>query len=313
MSGVVDPDSQIGRWLARDRPFVDALLRSAAAQDGDPIVLRAAIVEVAAAVRTEPGTELVPELGRALLQRVVDVVVRGRWHADDPERSVLLSVIPRLGGLLTDQPGATVDAVCAAARTVARSGDPALFADLLAAVPPTGADEDGVRAVVLVATWRSGAARYRAAALAAAATLPDVAARAVLRLPDGTDVAGVLRRHAADPWWWPQRPVEPGVVRRIGGFRGFGGPWLARPRVVPGGPTGCAVTADGCGWAVVADVHGAAVVRLDEPIDIASARTQDVLPVPWTDRVTGSAPLGTGVLAVSRRHSYLLDVVRVAS
>ena len=96
-------------------------------------------------------------------------------------------------------------------------------------------------------------------------------------------------------------------------FAGFGGPWLERPRVVAAGPTGCAVAADGAGWAIVADIHGAAVVRLGEPVDAAPTRVAGTLPVPWTDAITGSAPLGRGVVAVSREHSYLLDVVRTAS
>ena len=84
--------------------------------------------------------------------------------------------------------------------------------------------------------------------------------------PRAPTSSAALERHARDPWWWPGVAAAPGVLRRIGGFRGFGGPWLGAPRVVPGGPTGCSVAADGARWAIVADVHGAAVTRLaDEP------------------------------------------------
>ena len=106
------------------------------------------------------------------------------------------------------------------------------------------------------------------------------------------------------------------MLRRIGGFRGFGGPWLGRPRVVAGGPTGCAVTADGVRWAIVADIHGSAVTRLADEDSVPPTVTVAVtLPVPWADTVTGAVPasVGSPVLVVSRRHSYQVDAVRPAA
>ena len=316
MSEAIDRGSAFGRWLLADRSAVDALLRGAVARGGDAVVVRAAVVELAAAC---PG-EIDPALGRALLGRVADLAGRGRWRVGDPDRTAVVEVVPRLTALLRSQPAATVDAVCGAARAVARAGDLSLFGSLLAAVPDVEQPET-VRSAVLVASWRSGAARFRAAALREAASLPAPVAVAVLGLPAGDAVAETLARHSREPWWWPGYSTQPGVVRRVGGFRGFGGPWLSPPRVVVGGPTGCAVAADGATWALVADVHGAAVVRLDDdelpstPTTSATSATSERLPVPWTDRLTGSAAASTdgAVLMVSRLHSYWVDAVRVAA
>jgi hypothetical protein len=310
----IDRASAFGRWLQADRSAVDGLLQGALARGGDRDAVRSAVVELAAVPWAPPGADLDPALGRALVARVADLAARGRWTTGDPDRTVVLEVLPRLAGLLGGQPAATVEAVGGAARTVARSGDLALLGSLLAGVPGA-ADARAVRSAVLVATWRAGAARYRSAALREAAVLDVPAAAAALGLPAGANVADTLTRHGRDPWWWPGIATSPGVLRRVGGFRGYGGPWLGLPRVVRGGPTGCAVSADGARWAVVADIHGAAVARLDEEPGEVPTPSPLRLPVPWTDQVTGSAPVGRGssVLVVSRAHSYRLDVVRVAA
>ncbi|NUU18780.1 hypothetical protein HP550_16125, partial [Cellulomonas humilata] len=162
MSDGVDRGSAFGRWLTADRAAVDVLLAGALARGGDREAVRAAVVAVAGAFRGVD--ELDPGLGRALVAHVADLAARGRWRADGPDRAVVLDVLPRLTGLAHSQPTATVDAVAAAGRTVARTGDLALFGSLLAAVPAVE-DPSVVRATVLVASWRSGAARYRTAAL----------------------------------------------------------------------------------------------------------------------------------------------------
>ena len=211
------------------------------------------------------------------------------------------------------RPDVVVPLLVASARTVERSADRTLLAGLLAAAPPTD-DVDELRATVLVATWRAGAVRFRSAALAAAARLPAPLAVAALGLPAGSTAGAVLDAHTADPWWWPGREQTTGVLRRIGGFRGFGGPWLAVPRVSSGALWGCHVRADGECWAVLADLHGSAVVRLDST-DVQERAAAPHLPVPWDDEVTGWSAAGGDprVVVVSRRHSYWVDVVRVAS
>ncbi|GEK20773.1 hypothetical protein [Cellulomonas xylanilytica] len=311
-------ETPFGRFVVDDRAFVDDVLRAAATRGGDPELVRAAVLDVAgAADRLADGDDLDPRLGRALLGAATDLAARGRWRAGTVERATVLELVPRLAALVRARPDVVVPLLVASARTVERSADTAVVADLLAAAPPTD-DVDHLRATVLVATWRAGAVRYRAAALAAAARLPAPLAVAALGLAPGTDPGPVLDAHTADPWWWPGREQAAGVLRRVGGFRGLGGPWLAVPQVSAGATDaglGCRVRADGECWAVLADVHGGAVVRLDEPDVEERAAAVPRLAVPWDDEVTGWAAAGGDprVVVVSRRHSYWVDVVRVAS
>lgn len=314
MTALLDRATAFGRYVLSDRAFVDDVLRSAAARCGDPEAVRTAAVDLAAvADGLADDGDLDPQVGRALLTAATDLAARGRWRAGAEERTTVLEVVPRAAALVRARPDVVVPLLVASARTVRRSADRAVLAGLLAAAPPTD-DVDELRATVLVATWRAGAVRFRSAALAAAARLPAPLAVAALGLTPGTSPDAVLAAHTADPWWWPGRDQTAGVLRRVGGFRGFGGPWLAVPRVSSGAPWGCHVRADGECWAVLADLHGSAVVRLDST-DVPQRAAAPTLPVPWDDEVTGWSAAGGDprVVVVSRRHSYWVDVVRVAS
>lgn len=314
MTAVLDRATAFGRFVALDRAFVDDALGAAVARCGDPEAVRASVVDVATVADglTDDGV-LDPRVGRALLTAAADLAARGRWRTGTAERTTVLEVVPRAAALVRARPDVVVPLLVASARTVERSADRTVLAGLLAAAPPTD-DVDELRATVLVATWRAGAVRFRSAALAAAARLPAPLAAAALGLDPGTPPGAVLDAHTTDPWWWPGREQAPGVVRRVGGFRGFGGPWLAVPHVSSGAPWGCHVRADGECWAVLADLHGSAVVRLDST-DVHERAAAPTLPVPWDDEVTGWSAAGGDprVVVVSRRHSYWVDVVRLAS
>ncbi|GEL99095.1 hypothetical protein [Cellulomonas terrae] len=314
MTAVLDRATAFGRFVALDRAFVDDALGAAVARCGDPEVVGASVVDVAAVGDGLAGDgDLDPLVGRALLTAATDLAARGRWRAGTAERAAVLEVVPRTGTLVRARPDVVVPLLVASARTVERSADRALLADLLAAAPASR-DADELRATVLVATWRAGAVRFRSAALAAAAGLPAPLAVAALGLPPGTEARPVLDAHAVDRWWWPGQSQATGVLRRVGGFRGFGGPWLAVPRVSSGAPWGCHVRTDDECWAVLADVHGSAVVRLDST-DVPQRAPAPHLPVPWDDEVTGWSTVDDDprVVLVSRRHSYSVDVVRLAS
>ncbi len=318
MTAVLDRATAFGRFVALDRAFVDDALAAAVARCGDPEVVRAAVVDVAAvADGLADDGDLDPQVGRALLTAVTDLAARGRWRSGTAERAAVLELVPRTATLVRARPDVVLPLLVASARTVERSADRALLADLLAAAP-AAQDVDALRATILVATWRAGAVRFRSAALTAAAGLPAPLAVAALGLAPGTDPGPVLAAHTADRWWWPGRAQAAGVLRRVGGFRGFGGPWLATPRVSSGatgaGPV-CHVRADDECWAVLADVHGSAVVRLDAADVHHRAPAPPHLPVPWDDEVTGWSAAGGDprVVVVSRRHSYWVDVVRLAS
>lgn len=336
----LDRGSPTGAAVAARRDALNAALRRAAAQGAPDGLLLAAAAEAVGHARALEGAvagdpaagDRLGDVVEALVGAAARACVRGRWAEGSAERWAL-SVLPALGPWALAAPHACAAALVAAARVVRRDADADAWVRRLAAascVPGDVPAADLVRPALLVAAWRSGLSRYRDAALDAVAGLPAAVAAAALGLgpaaADGLE-RDVLAPHRVDPWWWPGRPVVPGVAARYGGFRGLGGPWLTLPTVVgraradDGGP-GWLVDADGQRWVVVDDAHGVAVVCAGAVVD-APAPRQDAPPpdpgllaavVPWDDEVTGVAacptPSGTVVL-VSRAHSYGLDLVRL--
>ncbi|WP_136520453.1 hypothetical protein [Cellulomonas telluris] len=315
------PDGPLGRTLRAHTVSVDPWLRAAAAAGARANDVRGALADLervtAALVEADddgqPGTSALLEVVRVTL----DLVARGRWRAGHPQRAAVLEVLPALAPWCRALGGAVVAPVVAAAAVVGRRGVLDRWTALLAAAPPPSS-AGLVRPALLLAAWRCGLVRYRDAALDAAAGLPAEVVRALLALPEDADVAAVLDRHRADRWWWPGAPTGAGVLSRAGGFTAWGGPWLTPPRAVAAGPTGWGAVADGYRWSVLADVHGAAVVRVapdtDEPWGaVPPLAAPAALPVPWTDEVTGTAPDpdDPALVLVSRAHSYALDVVRL--
>lgn len=94
--------------------------------------------------------------------------------------------------------------------------------------------------------------------------LPDPLARATLGLPpDAPEPRDALRRALGDPWRIPGTPPGPAALRMVpavGGFRGFGGPFLAPPRVHSNGARLWAVDVDDA-YLVHADCFGETVRR----------------------------------------------------
>jgi hypothetical protein len=120
--------------------------------------------------------------------------------------------------------------------------------------------------VGVVLAWRCGLAHFRESALQRLASLPEqwrwaVVADGAGRPPKGVDLAEMWRR---DPWFDPlaksggEKRLD--LVERVGGFRGFGGPFIQPP---------LAAAADGVIYAfdqeavftVHADRFGASVKR----------------------------------------------------
>lgn len=310
-----DPDGPLARVLRAHAGTVDPWLRRAASAGASGTAVRAALADLA------PVADVLGDARHVLpaVRATLDLVARGRWAGEHPQRAVVLRGLPLLAAWCAAHPDAVVDAAVAAAAVVGRRVPVERWAGLVASAPAPAAASD-VRGALLVAAWRCGLVRYRDAALDAAAALAPDVARPLLALPPDADVADVLARHRADRWWWPGAATTPGVVARVGGFLPLGGPWVGLPRAVPGGPTGWLALADGRRWAVVADAHGSAVVALDGAggtgtDDLRAPRQVPALPVPWSDTVTGLVPAADGpspVALVSRAHSYALDVVRLA-
>lgn len=140
------------------------------------------------------------------------------------------------------------------------TADPSLWLGHMAAVEGQAADLATLLDCGVVAAWRIGMAQYREAALNAAERLPAALVAALLRLPPAS-VPGLVEAWRGDPW--AQQPGQPGRVPRrvatVGGFRGFGGPFLTPPVVVSQGRRLVAFDAERA-WTIVADRFGATLL-----------------------------------------------------
>lgn len=190
----------------------------------------------------------------------------------DPWVAAGWKALPDLARPLGRAPRRVTAAVSNALRNLGQTPG-ARPADWLAGIQSCAAvteDPDLLLRAGQVLAWRAGMAHYRVDALEVAAGLPEALAARALGLPTSADVAGGLERLRADPWFDPARPLAaPGLrrVARIGGFRGFGGVFLAPPLVCAvdgelrardggrdGGPEGVV-------WRIAADAFGATFHR----------------------------------------------------
>ncbi len=127
-------------------------------------------------------------------------------------------------------------------------------------------DPGQLRALATLLAWRAGAAHIRAVALAAGGTLPPALACQAVGANEGDDWGEVGRRLLAEPWWAPGG--EAARAHRVGGFRGFGGPFAEPPVIVAHGKDFLAASGDGR-FRLIADAFGATVRRsvVDGAID----------------------------------------------
>lgn len=134
------------------------------------------------------------------------------------------------------------------------------------------ADVGELLAAGQVAAWRAGLAHYRLSALERCHTLPPKVAGLALGLPasEARSLSSKARDTLidtllADPWRDPANsaPIDKAglqIVARVGAFRGFGGLFLAPPKV--SSPGGQFVVSDGGDhWLLFADRFGATFQR----------------------------------------------------
>lgn len=190
----------------------------------------------------------------------------------------------------------------------------------LAVLSPACPDPETVLKVGQVRAWMAGLAHYRAGALAVADTLPEPLALAAVGASGSW--AGVRTRLHADPWFVPGT-AEPALVHGAGAFRGFGGAFLAPPRVALHAGQLVASSA-GESWMVAADAFGATLHRAhaqETGAPVATALPQGVrwaggvltvrgraLAVPLCGAIT-SAAADAGTLAVTASLSHTIALV----
>jgi len=184
-------------------------------------------------------------------------------------------LLPSLPLLVAREPDRT--AACVSNAIVNLSGTdgarPEFWIDRILAVGPVCSSVHSLLDCGAVAAWQAGMAHYRAGALDAAGRIPPPLAARSLGLDAGTSaerMAQILGRLRDDPWLIPAQAAEPTnsaraltIVRRVGAFRGFGGPFLRPPSVSCSGLE--LVVSDGEGaWRMLADACGAVLIRIQE-------------------------------------------------
>ncbi|TWX40895.1 potassium transporter Kef [Frigoribacterium sp. ACAM 257] len=137
---------------------------------------------------------------------------------------------------------AGLDAERAERNTVAWGGDATRWRHVLTAAlavqRSSSRPEQGHRDLSALAAWRSGVVGLRADALARLDRvlggggddeLPSPEAAAAALGLDAARLDAFAEGQRTDPFAWP--PGRPGgLIARVGGFRGLGGPWQARPQ-----------------------------------------------------------------------------------
>ncbi|MCC7358321.1 MAG: hypothetical protein IT317_02520 [Anaerolineales bacterium] len=239
-------------------------------------VVAPVIEEVAALVpaKAEAAAEALYDLSLELIgqeflgPRARNPVIGLGWQRLLPPLAAHLAADPRrFTGALTNAlyqlaatPGARAEAWMAEVLTLA----------------PLCVDTASLLAAAQVAAWRAGLAHYRRSALQVCRRLPGRLAVAALgepglKPPTGPRLETALARLYDDPWLAPAQALagQSGerrmqLVARVGAFRGFGGLFLAPPKV--SSPGGQFVVDDGQGqWLLHADRFGATLHRAATP------------------------------------------------
>lgn len=181
---------------------------------------------------------------RTLFDLSLDLIGRdclgpaSRYPAVGDAWTALLPAAPKF---LLEEPRKLAAAVTNAAFNLSRESDAAAreWISRLRALLPLCPDLETFLAAGQVAAWRCGLAHFRDGAVEVWRTLPDGPAMAVLGLdnprdrPDRAAVEAAL----ADPWRFPETAglnlkYNLEIVAQVGGFRGFGGPFLSPPEVI---------------------------------------------------------------------------------
>ncbi len=127
----------------------------------------------------------------------------------------------------------------------------------LARIAPQCADVNELLEAGKIAAWRAGMAHYRKGALDAAAKLPAELAAVALESP-----IEMTQRWQADPWATTVSHAALNIVKQVGAFRGFGGPFIRPPKVWANSGQFFATDGEGV-WQLIADRFGCVFIRHD--------------------------------------------------
>lgn len=175
---------------------------------------------------------------------------------------------PHLAGAIAADPRESLGALTNAAIKLAQ--EPGVRIDEwlggIEALGGRAGDVRQLRALATLLAWQAGAAHAREAALAAADSLSPALACLAVGAGEQADWSVVGARLRAERWWAPGAG-HAAREHRVGGFRGFGGPFAEPPRIMAHGDDFLAASGDGR-YRLIADAFGATVRRsaVDDPI-----------------------------------------------
>lgn len=262
----------------------------------------AAVVEACAS--QTPGSG--PSVLAALFEPVVELV--GQRRLGGGTHDALLAALPELAPALVESPRQVFASLANATFHLQRSAIP-VSPWLRRVVRASHAGDVGTLLTAgQVAAWAVGLAHYRSSALATAATLPGDALAAALDAPDTLDVEATVTALRRDRWARPDGTRVPSnvVAHAVGGFRGFGGPFLAPPAVAVDGDR-LVVTSGAGAWMLHADAFGATLTRTE--LDGATTTAGDTNPTLPPGLVASAVRTVGDTTALTRTTSYQVLVV----
>lgn len=244
------------------RRYNAALAEAASAGDFDAAAFLASFA-AAAGPAAEAAGAAAPEAVDALFELALAQGRRSGGRFLPP--AGWSALLPALGPRFAEAPARLAPALYNALHNIERfpGARPADWCARMARAAAACPDAAAVLAAGQASAWLCGMAHYREGGIAALASLPPAAAAAVLGLPERGATAAV-RSLKDDPWAPPDgaegRMIK--VAHRVGGFRGFGGPFLSPPVLTYA--SGVIYARQGSGvWRLHADRFGAALTRED--------------------------------------------------
>ncbi len=249
----------LSQALAEQRDGLNQRFRSAALRLGD---LDSASFGTHLTVRVDPiltaATQAMPDraamVTRVLYDASLELVGRRLFEEYPALDRAWIELLPQLGPAVAATPLGTVGAVTNA--IVGQESDPDRWIDVILRLAPKIRSAAHLREAGVLASWQAGAAHLRDSARERWDSLDDETARLAVGAEPQTDRA-VLASRLDDPWHDPRVDARPRtqIVRRIGGFVGFGGPFHHPPTVQAAGGI-LHVADDNRWWRLHLDIFG---------------------------------------------------------
>lgn len=288
----------LAAFLARHRERLNASFAEARRADPslDGAVLsehlgRAVAPALEAAWARDPAA--VDAVGWALWNGSLELLAGGHLGPSarfPPLSRVFTELLPAAPHLLGSAPAALLTTLLNGTLTLAvRSPDVA--SRWLDALPRALAapDVDALRDAGLVLAWLSGLASARSRALELLGALPAALSATLLGVRADAALHGRIEALRSSPWTRPNLPLAAtprlAFIGSVGGFRGFGGPFLRPPRVALG-EDGSLLATDGREVvALFADAFGVELTRVPVPPASVAAPGEEARPVLLAGRI----------------------------